>query len=49
MGANFYFFYEMTSISTGGNNESDRDASFESVPIHFDEYHSHIVQCGVII
>ena len=33
MGANS-FLYEMTPIIMGGNNENDRVASPESVPIH---------------
>ena len=33
MGANS-FFYEMTPIYMGGNNENDRVASPESVPFH---------------
>ena len=33
MGANS-FLYEMTPIYMGGNNENDRVACLESVPIH---------------
>ena len=36
MGANS-FLYEMTPICIGGNNENDRVASPESVPIHLKE------------
>ena len=42
MGANS-FLYEMTPIYMGGNNENDRVASLESVPIQHKHSVVHLV------